>query len=99
MAAAMAVAARLTPIESPTIPRKSPKPHRPNPAVVLHVTVRASISVEGPTPPDEARTKVDATPIRYEINQVEGKKQGAAGITTAAPYVTGQWGRGITLSK
>ena len=22
------------------------------------------------------------------------KKQGAAGITTAAPYVTGQWGRG-----
>jgi hypothetical protein len=26
------------------------------------------------------------------INQI--KKQGAAGITTAAPYVTGQWGRG-----
>jgi hypothetical protein len=22
------------------------------------------------------------------------KKQGATGITTAAPYVTGQWGRG-----
>lgn len=22
------------------------------------------------------------------------KKQGAAGITTAAPYITGQWGRG-----
>jgi hypothetical protein len=22
------------------------------------------------------------------------KKQGAAGITTAAPYVAGQWGRG-----
>jgi len=25
---------------------------------------------------------------------VWAKKQGAAGITTAAPYVTGQWGRG-----
>jgi hypothetical protein len=25
-----------------------------------------------------------------------GKKQGAAGITTAAPYVTGLWGRGMT---
>jgi len=23
-----------------------------------------------------------------------GKKQGAAGITTAAPYIAGQWGRG-----
>ena len=23
-----------------------------------------------------------------------GKKQGATGITTVAPYVTGQWGRG-----
>jgi hypothetical protein len=22
------------------------------------------------------------------------KKQGAAGITTAAPYIAGQWGRG-----
>jgi len=33
-----------------------------------------------------------------EINPVaenrQQKKQGAAGITTAAPYVTGQWGRG-----
>jgi hypothetical protein len=26
----------------------------------------------------------------------KGKKQGAAGITTAAPYVTGLWGRGMT---
>jgi hypothetical protein len=25
---------------------------------------------------------------------MQTKKQGAAGITTAAPYVTGQWGRG-----
>jgi hypothetical protein len=25
---------------------------------------------------------------------ITAKKQGAAGITTAAPYVTGQWGRG-----
>ena len=24
------------------------------------------------------------------------KKQGAAGITTAAPYVASQWGRGMT---
>ena len=23
-----------------------------------------------------------------------GKKQGAAGITTAAPHIAGQWGRG-----
>jgi hypothetical protein len=27
---------------------------------------------------------------------VKTKKQGAAGITTAAPYVAGQWGRGKT---
>jgi hypothetical protein len=26
--------------------------------------------------------------------QCKTKKQGAAGITSAAPYVTGQWGRG-----
>jgi hypothetical protein len=32
--------------------------------------------------------------IRFEINPIAEKKQGAAGITTAAPYVTGQWGRG-----
>ncbi|MGB9118274.1 hypothetical protein [Bradyrhizobium sp.] len=32
--------------------------------------------------------------IRFEINRVTEKKQGAAGITTTAPYVTGQWGRG-----
>jgi hypothetical protein len=25
---------------------------------------------------------------------ITGKKQGAAGITTAAPYIAGQWGRG-----
>jgi len=24
----------------------------------------------------------------------QGKKQGATGITTVAPYVAGQWGRG-----
>jgi hypothetical protein len=24
----------------------------------------------------------------------KAKKQGAAGITTAAPYIAGQWGRG-----
>ncbi len=24
------------------------------------------------------------------------KKQGATGITTVAPYIAGQWGRGIT---
>jgi hypothetical protein len=31
---------------------------------------------------------------RYNnFNQIN-KKQGAAGITTAAPYVAGQWGRG-----
>jgi hypothetical protein len=26
--------------------------------------------------------------------EITAKKQGAAGITTAAPYITGQWGRG-----
>jgi hypothetical protein len=25
---------------------------------------------------------------------ISGKKQGAAGITTAAPHIAGQWGRG-----
>jgi hypothetical protein len=28
--------------------------------------------------------------------QNQPKKQGAAGITTAAPYVASQWGRGMT---
>jgi len=32
--------------------------------------------------------------IRLEINHITHKKQGAAGITTAAPYSAGQWGRG-----
>jgi hypothetical protein len=26
--------------------------------------------------------------------QIPQKKQGATGITTVAPYITGQWGRG-----
>jgi len=30
---------------------------------------------------------------KYQLFQLD-KKQGAAGITTAAPYVAGQWGRG-----
>jgi hypothetical protein len=29
-----------------------------------------------------------------KISKIREKKQGAAGITTAAPYVAGQWGRG-----
>jgi hypothetical protein len=29
----------------------------------------------------------------FGINRIR-KKQGAAGITTAAPYIAGQWGRG-----
>ena len=29
-----------------------------------------------------------------EISKIWAKKQGAAGITTAAPYIAGQWGRG-----
>jgi hypothetical protein len=28
------------------------------------------------------------------INKIKAKKQGAVGITTTAPYVAGQWGRG-----
>jgi hypothetical protein len=31
--------------------------------------------------------------IRIRLISFE-KKQGAAGITTAAPYIAGQWGRG-----
>jgi hypothetical protein len=29
----------------------------------------------------------------YKLKQTIQKKQGAAGITTAAPYIAGQWGR------
>lgn len=29
-----------------------------------------------------------------EIRLVADKKQGATGITTVAPYIAGQWGRG-----
>jgi hypothetical protein len=28
------------------------------------------------------------------FSEIPRKKQGAAGITTAAPYIAGQWGRG-----
>ncbi|MFL6790910.1 MAG: hypothetical protein ACJ8EE_07055 [Bradyrhizobium sp.] len=28
------------------------------------------------------------------LNEFKTKKQGATGITTVAPYVAGQWGRG-----
>jgi len=31
---------------------------------------------------------------RPDKTEIKSKKQGAAGITTAAPYVAGQWGRG-----
>jgi hypothetical protein len=30
----------------------------------------------------------------YQNRMTAGKKQGATGITTVAPYVAGQWGRG-----
>ena len=30
----------------------------------------------------------------HETLQFLEKKQGATGITTVAPYITGQWGRG-----
>jgi hypothetical protein len=29
-----------------------------------------------------------------KLAKLQAKKQGAAGITTAAPYIAGQWGRG-----
>ena len=29
-----------------------------------------------------------------QMRQIPNKKQGATGITTVAPYVAGQWGRG-----
>jgi hypothetical protein len=35
--------------------------------------------------------KQDADPIAFRETN---KKQGAAGITTAAPHIAGQWGRG-----
>jgi hypothetical protein len=33
-------------------------------------------------------------PLRMPLFGESEKKQGAAGITTAAPYIAGQWGRG-----
>jgi hypothetical protein len=39
----------------------------------------------------EAGTRVEAGSLRKRREQ---KKQGATGITTVAPYVAGQWGRG-----
>jgi hypothetical protein len=32
--------------------------------------------------------------LRAKKGWFSKKKQGAAGITTAAPYIAGQWGRG-----
>jgi hypothetical protein len=29
-----------------------------------------------------------------QASHIVGKKQGATGITTVAPYIAGQWGRG-----
>jgi hypothetical protein len=38
---------------------------------------------------------LDENPSGLPVTQKAGqKKQGATGITTAAPYVAGQWGRG-----
>src|ERR1700704_4371945 len=34
------------------------------------------------------------SPTAEDLQVYKAKKQGAAGITTAAPYVAGQWGRG-----
>jgi hypothetical protein len=40
-------------------------------------------------------TKVGAKKHQQQILlEIQGKKQGAAGITTAAPRIAGQWGRG-----
>jgi hypothetical protein len=32
--------------------------------------------------------------VGVDLLDFRGKKQGATGITTAAPYIAGQWGRG-----
>jgi hypothetical protein len=40
------------------------------------------------------RAPDDSTDPTRLGNSDSTNKQGAAGITTAAPYVTGQWGRG-----
>ena len=65
----------------------------------LCCTRRAQASISVDTVGPEARLRGVAQSrerplIRFEINPIAEKKQGAAGITTAAPYVTGQWGRG-----
>jgi len=39
------------------------------------------------------RTPINAMDMK-RASQFQGKKQGATGITTVAPYVAGQWGRG-----
>jgi hypothetical protein len=36
----------------------------------------------------------EKAPYRKFFNDFNKKKQGAAGITTAAPRIAGQWGRG-----
>jgi hypothetical protein len=40
--------------------------------------------------PEVVQRKLDGSDLRVNAQ----KKQGATGITTVAPYVAGQWGRG-----
>jgi len=35
-----------------------------------------------------------ASPRERQASHIVEKKQGATGITTVAPYIAGQWGRG-----
>jgi hypothetical protein len=60
-------------------------------------TAQPSISVDAARRGRTLRRRAEkaaAIANLFEINRIADKKQGAAGITTAAPYVTGQWGRG-----
>jgi hypothetical protein len=56
---------------------------------------------ERPAARPDRRSKAGALHLFvFKINRITEKKQGAAGITTAAPYIAGQWGRGDNrLSK
>jgi hypothetical protein len=49
--------------------------------------------IEGQAGAREARQSIRSAASNAALEDFE-KKQGAAGITTAAPYIAGQWGRG-----
>lgn len=97
MAPAIAVAAKLTPIESQTIPKKSPNAPPPLCRWLLpHADERLSIFLTRP-PLGSSKGAPCGACFVFRIKWIgKIKKQGAAGITAAAPCMAGQWGRGVT---